>query len=524
MLKWLTSLGNEDPLEKAREYMGGLTGTPAALVQQVCDWVEDRIKDETTTLELIRIADDRLVAVLTDIVGQLNVQRRNTALPRLLRYYCENFARAYALLFKRLPPGSTDGNIAVVRAAHLYGQANRLARKSQDDPGALRAEMMAFLAKAHQQGAVMRKVALFPAAPETSVAQEFALTFLWDASPFDALTLEQIEYLDRFMSFFSNRILMKSIPGATAPFAVLPDGRVAAPGQADPSGAVLFVGPGPLTGMLAALLKQDDRDALPEWAGKPLPHTNMQTLKIMAQRLCNTWERKRIKRGSERVVRHDEVRVSGAFDNIRRAIAYSAYVRSGGKLKAYTTRATLVSDRMRDVMVGIEDIERNHSPIEVLAAMEATGDKQAIESWRATDSSATGYSMVQPGYRSWLVIGGLIAVREPDQVDWQIGIIRRLYSAGGGRRVGVEIIPGKAIPAGVANGKDTDKVDLAELRDAIVLQTEKDTLLVTPFSLMVGDTYILASYAGRRAVQVSSRLIDTTDYSISTIAAAKPAS
>ena len=524
MLKWLTSLSNENPLTQARAYLDSLTGTPAALVQQVCDWVGDQIKDEETTLEMIRAGEERLAPALSEIVGQLNLQRRNTALPRLLRKYAENFARAYALLFKRLPAGSANSNIAGVRAAHLYGQASRLARKSQDDPGALRAEIMAFLAKVRQLGAASNKVALFPATPETSVAQELAITFLWETSPFDALTLEQIEYLDRFMSYFGNRITMKSTPGATAPFAVLPDGRVVAPGQADPTSAVLFVGPGPLLGTLAGLLKDDDHEPLPEWAGKALPHTNMQTLKAMAQRLTITWERKRIKRGNERVVRHEDVRVAGGFDNIRRAIAYSSYVRSGGKLNAYTTRGPRVSDRMREVMVGIEDPDRTHSPIEILATMEASGDKQAIESWRATDSSGTGYSLVQPGFRPWLSIGALMAVRESDQVDWQIGIVRRLYSASGGRRVGTQIIPGKAIPAGVANESQPDKVDLADLRDAIFLQAETMPLLVTACTFTVGDFLTLATFEGRRVIKVGARFIETPDFSISLIEPVSPVS
>ena len=517
MLKWLSSLGSENDLAKARAYLDGLTGTPAAIVQQVCDWVGEQIKDGDTTLEMVRAAEDRLVPVLSEIVGQCDQQRRNTALPRLLRKYAESFARAYAVLFRRLPSGSATSNTAGVRAAYLYGQASRSARKSYDDPVTLRAEMMTFLAKAHQLGAAANKVRLLPAIPETSIAQELAIAFLWDTSPFDALTLEQIEYLDRFMSYFGNRISTKSTPGATAPFAVLPDGRVVAPGQADPSGAVLFVGPGQLSGLLAGLLKEDDDQVLPEWAGKPLPHTNMKTLKAMAQRLSITWERKRIKRGSERIARHDEVRVAGSFENIRRAVAYSSYVRGGGTLNAYTTRGPRVSDRMREVMVGIEDPDRTHSPIEILAAMEATGDKQAIESWRATDSSSTGYSMVLPGFRPWLAIGALIAIREPDQVDWQIGVVRRLYSASGGRRVGTEIIPGKAIPAGVAKESCPDKLDLADLRDAVLLQTGKEQLLVTAFAFMVGDFVTLASFEGRRVFKVTGRFIDTPDYSISII-------
>lgn len=519
MFKWLANRGDADPVARAREHLQGMTGSPAAVVQQVCDWLEDQLKDGTATPELLALAQERFDPALAEIAAGLNAQRLTTAGPRVLRGYCERLARIQAQLFAGLPAdaAATVTVTVAVRTARQFCRASRLARKSYEDPGSLRGEMMAFLAQAQQRGVLQQKITPAPGLPETSVAQEFGATFLWDTAPFDALTLEQIEYLDRFMDFFASRVVLKAAPGATAPYAVLPDGRVAAPGQTDTGQARLFVGPGPLVGLLAAVLQLTDKDPFPGWAGTPLPHTGLQTLRGLAERITATWERKRIKRGSERIARNDAVRVTGGFENIRRAVAYSAYVRSGGKLRAYITHSKILNERSRDVMVGIEEDGKSHTPLETLAAMEAAGDQQAIESWRATDSSASGFSMAVPGFRPWLGVGGLLAVREADRIDWQVGIVRRLYSAGGGRRSGIELLQGMALPAGLASGNQSDQIDLAELRDAIVIRGAAATWLITPFACPIGECFVLVSYEGRQRVRVGGRHMEHADYTVSVI-------
>lgn len=515
MFKWLSSRD-----EKASNFLQEVTGTPAAVVQQVCDWLEDQLKTQADTPALLLQAQERLDPVLDEMAAALHAQRLTTAGPRLLRGHYERLARLHAQAFARLSADDPQAVRVAVRTAQLFCRASRLARKSYEDPGNWRGEMAAFLAQAHQRGALLQKITLQKGAPETSVAQEYGMTFLWDTAPFDALTLEQIEYLERFMSFFASRVILKAAPGATAPYAVLADGRVLAPGQADPGPALLYVGPGPLLGLLAAVQQMADKEGLPNWAGEPLPHTGLQTLKGLAERLCSTWERKRIKRGSERVARQDGVRVAGGFENMRRAIAYSAYVRSGGKLRTYITHSKILNERSRDVMVGIEGDGKSHTPLETLTAMEAAGDKQAIESWTATDSSGTGYSLVVPGFRAWLGVGGLLAVREDNRIDWQVGIVRRLYNASAGRCAGIEILAGKALPAGIANGSVSGKVELPDLRDAIVIRRDTATWLITPFPCQTGSDYVLASHEGQQRITISERYMEHADYTVSVITSA----
>lgn len=513
MFGWLGKRGAKTDND-ALAYLESLTGSPAAVLQQVADWVREEFAAGNVALTVLQTADERLAPVLAEIAAGSADLRRGGAGLKLLRAHCERFARAYATVARQSAATDAGTALALVRAAHLAGRALRLARMTYDDPGTLRQECLALLQKAQQHGLTTQRHAPYPGLPETSVARECAIALLWETCPFDTLTAEQLEYLERFLLAGGDRIVLKSAPGATAPFAVLADGRVLPPGQGNLESAVLFVGPGILAGQLAGVPKLPDDAELPTWAGAPLPHTDLQTLKSLAERMAAAWERKRVQRGSERQARRDSVRVTGGFHNIRRAVAYAAYVRAGGQLDAYDTKGLIVSERVREVMVGLEKEKRNLSPVEVLAAMEAVGDSKAVESWATCDSSARGYSLSVPGFRPWLAVGGLIAVREENQIDWHVAIVRRLFGGGTGRRVGVEVFAGRPGPVGVGDEGHTENVSLAELRDAILLTGEAAHWLVTTFPCTPGSLYLVAGQHGRKPFRVGARCGGNADFEL----------
>lgn len=522
MFGWLGKRGGARPEDYAQEYLASLTGSAAAVLQQVSDWIGEQLEAGALDLRQLRMADARLEPATAEIAADIAAQRRAGGALKLLRAYCERFARAYARLLRQLPAGHADALPAALRAAHLHGRAWRLARMAYDDPGALRQESLALFRDAQRLGLATQRGPTYAGMAETSAAQELAVALLWETAPFDSLSLEQLEYLERFILAFANRIVLKSAPGATAPFAVLPDGRVVAPGQADLDTAILFVGPGLLAGQLAGVAKLADDAEFPAWAGAPLPHTDLRTLKSLAQRMAAAWERKRAQRGSERRARDDSVRVTGGFHNIRRAVAYAAYVRAGGKLDTYDTKGLVISERLREVLVGVENEKRDLAPVEVLAAMEGAGDSNAVESWTASDSSAQGYSLAVPGFRPWLAVGGLLAVRESEQIDWRLAVVRRLFGGGNARRVGVEILRGRPAPVGIGEEGRTENVGLAELRDAILLAGESGHWLIAPFECRPGGTYLVAGQHGRRPFKLGARSHGNADFNIYDCAPAEP--
>ncbi|GAB1392087.1 hypothetical protein MASR1M60_02500 [Rhodocyclaceae bacterium] len=500
--------------DAANTFLDGLTGSPAAVLQQVLDWVEEQSHGGTLDAAALLRADERLDSVRVEIEAEMVRQRHLGTWQRLLRTYCEQMGWAYARFARSLPATDAAAALLRLRAVHLLGRASRLARPFYEDLAQARQECLALFAAAHQAGTAKARQAPYAGMADSSIAQELAVTLLWETVPFDTLTPEQMAYLERLLLHFGAHILLKATLGATAPFAVLSNGQVLPPERAAGTTALLFIGPGPLLTQLAGVAKLPDDAALPAWAGEPIANTDLFSLKALAQRLSVTWGRKQIARIGERKQRKDSVCVTGGFANIRRVIAYAAYVRGGGKLNAYDTRGIVVSERVREVMVGLEKENREYTPLEVLVAMETAGDSKAVEAWPVQDSSPQGYSLAVPGYRPWLAVGGLLAVRESTQTDWQLALVRRLHGSAKARHAGLEVLRGIPLPVGIGEEGKTENVSLAELRDAMLADTAGQALLVTPFACSPGGLYLLAGQFGRRRYRVAELLHGHADFSI----------
>lgn len=514
---WLGKRDGKNPRDAAGEYLGTLTGSSAAVLQMVLDWMEEQSESGNLGLPVLELADTRLEPVLAEIEAGIAKQRRMGTGHKLLRNYCERFARMYASVGRGTHSAQADKLLSYLRAAHLFSRACRLARMTHDDPGDLRKEILAVFLDAQQHGMTTQGKSPYAGTPKSTVMQETAAALLWETAPFDTLTLEQLEYLERFIVSQGAHIVLRTTPGTITPYAVLADGGLAAIEQANADVAVLFLGPGPLAGQLAGIAKLPDNGAFPPWAGTPLPHTSLQTLKSLALRMSSSWERKRVQRGSERRVRQDHVRVAGGFDNIRRVVAYSAYVRAGGQLDVYGEgRGRLITERMREVMVGLDIEKKQYTPVETLVAMEGIGDGNAVETWLACDSSDRGYNLTVPGYRGWLEVGGLLAMRENDQIDWQVAIVRRLYRHGQARRAGVEIFRGQPVPVGMGNEGQTTSLGLADLRAAILIAGDKENWLVTTFECTPGGSYLVVGSHGRQMFHVNARYWGSADFEIFT--------
>lgn len=514
MFSWLSKRGSGKPSDAAHDYLSMLTGSPAAVLQQVADWLEEQFETGGARLALLQAADDRLEPVRAEIETDHDTHRRLGTKHKLLLMYCERFARAYAHVARKLPASHADRPLAVLRAVHLFSRACRLARMTGGEPAELHKAALTLFLDAQQQGNVSLNLSPYPGWPKTSVKQELAVALLWDTAPFDTLTLEQTEYFERFVVSCGSQIILKTAPGSITTYALLADGRIVTAEQAGDAGVVFF-GHGPLAGMLAGMLKLPDTAFMPDWAGNPLPHTDLQTIKTLAQRVTATWEGKRMARRSERVERRDQVRVTGGFDNIRRAVAYAAYVRGGGQLKAYDTREKVLTERMREVMVGLEKNESQQlTPIEVLTAMEGASGSNAVEAWTVHDSSAQGYSLAVPGFRGWLAVGSLLAIRETDRIDWSVAIVRRLFGPPHARHAGIEIIPGTPVPVGIGDEGLGASASLADLRDAILIGREAECWLVTTFSCTPGSCCLVSGQHGRALYRVTARSHGDPDYQL----------
>jgi hypothetical protein len=514
---WLKKRDGNITPDVAQGYLSALSGSDEAVIVQVLDWVNAQVEQGSLDLTLLQMADQRLDALRAQVREQAYLQSRLGTGYRLLRTNSEQFAQAYLRIARGLPEGSSERVSAYLRAACLFSRACYMARMTYGDPGDLRKALLGVWQEAERQGIATRRMPPYPGLLESSVIQEVAVSFLFETAPFENLSVAQIEYLARFLAFYGNRIVITPAPGVTLPYAIVADGQVCATDNAtlDPS-PPLFIGPGPLLDFMANVTKLSGQDSLPPWAGDLLPYADIQTIKSLAQRLCATWEKKSAQRSSERQRRDDNVRVTGGFINIRRAVAYAAYVRNGGKLDVFGMPDKLISERLREIMVGLAEESKERTPVEVLAVMEGAQDQGSVEEWSVIDNSATGYSLVVPGFRKWLAVGGLLALRESDQIDWHIAIVRRLYGMASSRRVGIEIFPGTPVPIGVGVGGQLTDVSIANLRDAILINGADETWVVTSFPCVIDATYLIASQQGRQLFKIRARYGGDDGYEVYT--------
>lgn len=513
---WLKKRNGKTSPDTARDFLGALSGSGEAVIMQVIDWVNGQFENGSLDLTLLQMADQRLDMIRAQISEQAYAQSRVGAGYRLLRTNSEQFAQAYLRIARGLPEGSSERVSAYLRAACLFSRACHMARMTYGDPGDLRKAILGVWQEAERLRIVAQRTLPYPSLPESSVSQELAVSFLFETAPFETLSVAQIEYLARFLTFYGSRIVVTPASGTSLPYAILANGQISAVGNETAESPLLFIGPGPLLDLMAKAAKFSDQDSLPPWAGEPLPYTDMWTIKSLAQRMCATWEKKFARRSSERQRRDDNARVTGGFINIRRVIAYAAYVRGGGKLDVFGMRDKVISERLREVMVGLDEGGKEYTPVEVLAVMEGGHDKSPVETWLVGDSSATGYSLVVPGFRKWLAVGGLLALRECDQIDWHIAIVRRLYGAANSRRVGVETFPGMPAPVGIGLEGQLTNVSIADLRDAILINGADETWVVTSFPCTIDATYLIVGQQGKQLFKIRARYCGDDDYEVYT--------
>jgi hypothetical protein len=98
-----------------------------------------------------------------------------------------------------------------------------------------------------------------------------------------------------------------------------------------------------------------------------------------------------------------------------------------------------------------------------------------------------------------------VAIREPEQFDWQIAVVRRLYGPANGRKVGIELYGGHAIPVGVSGEGQMRDISIAKLRDAILINGDTDGRLITSFDCSENGHHIVFSQYGRQKYRIIGR-------------------
>lgn len=244
----------------------------------------------------------------------------------------------------------------------------------------------------------------------------------------------------------------------------------------------------------------------PEWLQPLLPQKT--SIDKLMQTLMRHWTDQPPERSSPRQEDNAPMRVVHGFSIARRMIACSAFAKRGKSLNYRGTDMANMFNELRfgdsSRPVGSVADDPYVDPMETLLKLETSGDKQMMDEWLKVDSSASGVGAAIPGLRAKNRIGELIGFRIEGNIDWRIGIIRRIGRDKQKRvSVGIETLAYPSVCAQVRpnNVELTVWNEASEAGngyvDAILLEADGNTLLLMP-GLFVAELSVNLLVDGKR--------------------------
>jgi hypothetical protein len=429
--------------------------------------------------------------------------------------------RCLDLLLQRATPGDSslplNASIFAQRAlrAHIAKARILQMRYRQPDQAwwAATAEMLGL---ARRASALNLKHRCYPEDDVPSSPWiEVLLGFFFTVAPLGNCSPAQMDLLFRLLRWLEPHFSVSENYGRQATYFVhlerlaLPK-KVIGPLPPDPNN--VYFGPGLAYGHLVRLrasLKSAEK--LPAWMESSRCPPDLALTVIDA--LIMHWSERPPTRVARRENRAAQVRAINGFLQIRRMIAFSEFARSGRKI-GYTSHFEMLKHERRGFADATAETEEarmrweNATPIETLQILETSGDKQLMDEWTMLDISETGIGAMAPFLKPWMVIGAYVGYRLDDEIDWRIGILRRIHRKESGHpSLGIEAMPETPLCAQVREIRvppgSTPADELAReasgqaYDDAIVVSQEKSHLLI-PKGLFSADGFLSLSVGGHR--------------------------
>ncbi|HTY98281.1 MAG TPA: hypothetical protein VMB75_00490, partial [Rhodocyclaceae bacterium] len=354
------------------------------------------------------------------------------------------------------------------------------------------------LARSHACGVAAMRLRVFPkVGEETSVWQEYAQGLYFELAPVGSLSPDNIETLDRILRIIAPAFQLK-VDCAGCDYSVDLTGTVG-PVKIEPGSTQgpqwRHLSPLSAYNLLLRLAGQvKAAKALPDWlADAP---ADVENVEAMLRTLILHWSKQPPKRRGHRQPRHDELLVVHGFALARRMLACSDFARSGRSLQydsdlvlAHRNRLeshfTTEEHHRREVEIAQE--QAAITPLEVLHKLELGGDRAMMEKWALSDISGVGLGAHIPHLRAVHGVGNLVGFRFANEVDWRLGVIRRIGHTDEGKiSVGLESLPNgpavcaqakPATPAGKTAWHEIEGSGLGYL-DALMVSPEGNELVL----------------------------------------------
>lgn len=367
----------------------------------------------------------------------------------------------------------------------------------------------ALLRQARELGIAELAQAAFPRQHQaSSVWQEYMAGLLLESAPLTNLTAAEIEATDRLVRWIEPHSRFVDVYSPLTPFCIVPAGANAPArwreGAASPPEARFFgiaQGAQELVQLRNTLLHEA---GIPESLAAT-GCTRAQILHLL-QLLGAHWSADPPRRRHPRLHAQGSIRVVNGLDMARRMIAASEFAQSGRDLD-YDSYLKTWRNRHRDhaVVTAETPPPPPKTPLEVLQLLETAGDQQMMDRWEIIDLSRGGMGTRIPVRRSWQRIGALMAYRIDDELDWHIGVIRRLGSSHGKHNAGLSVFHGtpqcsqirlaSSQQAGVWQQQTKETSGLG-WHNAILVSAEERLLLI-PSGIFAIDRAVHVSLEGR---------------------------
>jgi len=353
--------------------------------------------------------------------------------------------------------------------------------------------------------------------PASSPWLEHLLSLFFEIAPLGNFNPRQMDLVARVLRKLEPHFMVRDTFAQNAPFHTRLD-QVGVPKKLTsglPSDINnVFFGFGMAFGHLVRLRSQLNTGGsrLPDWMqDSQCPPDDAITV---LDALIMHWSERPPQRLSSRQSRMASILAAHGLQQIRRMIAFSEFARSGRKVGYRSHFEQLKFERrgFADVTnVATEtDEERwnKATPLETLEMLETAGDRQMMDDWTMQDESETGIGAISPFLKPWMVIGAYVGYRIDEEIDWRVGIIRRIHRKESGHpSLGLEVMPETPVcaqvkelrvPAGGSPLTNLHKDSVNQgFEDAIVLSQTKGLLLV-PRTVFVEGGYLALSVGGQR--------------------------
>lgn len=410
---------------------------------------------------------------------------------------------------------SLRGLIAQRAMSGLVGRLRVMRVRYRAPDAAWWADVTQVLLLAQEFGVINLKQRSFAEdASPTSCWIELLVALFFEIAPLGNCTPQQMDLLFRVLHWLEPHFLVQDGYSPQAQWSIRLD-RAAPPARNNmavpPDPALVFFGAGLAYGRLVSLRGSiNAARELPDWLADS--YCPREAALAILDALIMHWSEHPPQRRHKRTQREYRLRVASGFSNIRRVIAFSEFARSGRKI-GYKSHLEMLKFERRgfadtvQVSQSDEDKWKNATPLETLEILETAGDKQMMDDWVTQDISDNGIGATAPFLRPWMSIGVYAGYRVEGEVDWRIGILRRIHRTELGHpSVGLETFAEAPSCAQVrrivlvrpdSNPWDEAARDGGTFEDAIVLSMMK-SLLIIPAGLFMAGAHMILMLSGQR--------------------------